>query len=70
MPEALEAHDSPLRKEDITARGARQEGECEVGGPTISERLDAILGRSGSSRCPTLELLCGRWCPVNHSQKQ
>ena len=32
--------------------------------PTIAERLDAILGRSGSSRCPGLELRCGRWCPV------
>ena len=70
MPEALEAHDWPLRKEDNTARRARQEGEYEAREmprdrePTIAERLDAILGRSGSSRCPALELLCGRWCPV------
>ncbi len=70
MPEALEAHDWPLRKEDNTARRARQEGECEAREmsrdrePTIAERLDAILGRSGSSRCPALELLCGRWYAV------
>ncbi len=63
QPFIWERLEEPEIPEDNTARRARHRREwCDDAtlGRNIADRLEAILGRPFL----TLELRCGRWCPV------
>ncbi len=63
QPFIWERLEEPEIPEDDKARRARHRREwCDDAtlGRRIADRLEAILGRP----FPTLELRCGRWCPV------